>query len=343
MTDGASHNDARIGSLLALGRWSEARSLVEAQLATRPEDSDLHGWRAQCLIREGDYSGGLEAANRLVALAPDQEWGHRMCAFALERLGLHAEAARAAGEAVRLAPNRWQTYVRFAQAAAAVPSRSQEALQAAHEAVRLAPDEPDAHGAVAIVAQSRNDYKTAKAAYERALALDPEHSAILNNLTMLQGTARFGRAIRGLAQSLRIDPHSKIARNNLDVLAVTFPLRLYAAAVLALIVGLGIVHSGGGPSPASWTVALLLLGGIGTYAVVTAQRMPLSVRGYFARRLVGSFGALWNWFVCTTGVCIALLTCLLPHGDVIGLIALRPILIGAVITAVLFFVGRAKT
>lgn len=341
--DGGARADARIGSLLELGRWSEARSLVEAQLATRPEDSDLHGWRAQCLIGEGDHTGGLEAANRLVALAPEEEWGHRICAFALERLGMHTEAARAASEAVRLAPDRWQTHVRFAQAAAAVPSRSHEALQAAHEAVRLAPNEPDAHGALAIVAQSRNDYRTARAAYERALALDPEHSAILNNLAMLQGPARFGRAIRGLAQSLRINPHSKVARTNLDSLAMTFPLRLYAGTVVAFVIGLGAVSAGGGPNPASWAVAFLLVVGVGTYGVVTTRQIPRTVRGYFGRRLIGSIGACWNWFICVVGVGLTLATCLLPHGEVIGMIALRPILIGAVITAVMYGVSRART
>jgi len=339
----ASRADARITSLLELRRWTEARAIIEAQLATRPNDPDLHGWRAQCLIGEGDHHSALQAGNRLVALAPDDEWGHRICALALEGMGKDAEAARAASEAVRLAPNRWQTHVRFAQAASSVPSRSLEALHAAHEAVRLAPNEPDAHAALGFVAQSRRDHPTAKAAYERALALEPEHSVSLNNLTVLQGSARFGRAIHGLAQSLRSDPHSDVARQNLDGLAVTFPLRLYIGAVLALLVGLAIVRSEDGPNPASWAVATLLVAGIAIYSVVTARRVPRSVRGYFVRRLVGSVGVWWNWILCVAGVGIALATCLLPHGDVIGMFALRPILIGAVITTVMYFIGRAKT
>lgn len=342
MSDSAQQADARVISLLELRRWAEARAIVEAQLATRPDDPDLHGWRAQCLIGEDDHRGALEAGNRLVALAPDDEWGHRICALALEGLGKDAEAARAANEAVRLAPHRWQAHVRFAEAASGVPSRSLEALHAAHEAVRLAPNEPDAHAALGFVAQSRGDHPTAKAAYERALALDPEHSVSLNNLTVIQGTARFGRAVHGLAQSLRSDPHSDVARQNLDALAVTFPLRLYIGAVLALLVGLAIVRGDDGPNPASWAVATLLVTGVAVYSVVTARRIPRSVRGYFVRRLVGSVGVWWNWIVCAFGVGAALCTCVLPNGATIGTAALRPILIGAVITGVIYVVTRSR-
>lgn len=333
---------ARIESLLELRRWNEARPLVEALLARAPDEAGLHALRAQCLLGQGDHASALEAANRVVALAPEDEWGHRLCALALGKIGLDQEAVRAANEAVRLAPHEWRTHKVFAEAAMGVPERSLEALHAAHEAVRLAPNEAVSHTTLGIVAQSRNDYTTAKAAYERALAIDPNQPVALNNLTVLQGTVNLGRAVRGLAQSLRSDPHSEIARRNLDRLAAAFPLRLYAAAVMALLGGLLIVSISGGPNLASWTVALLLLGGIGAYSVLTARRIPRSVRGYFGRRLVGSFGAWWNWFVCLAGVAVAVCTCLLQHGEVIGMIALRPILIGAVVTGVMFVVNRSR-
>ncbi|MEU0267074.1 tetratricopeptide repeat protein [Nocardioides sp. NPDC006303] len=333
---------ARIESLLELRRWNEARPLVETLLAQRPDEAGLHALRAQCLLGQGDHAAALEAANRVIALAPEDEWGHRLCALVLGEMDLDQEAVRAADEAVRLAPDEWRTHKVFAEAAMDVPERSLDALRAAHEAVRLAPNEAVSHTTLGIVAQSRNDYTTAKAAYERALAIDPDQSAALNNLTVLQGTINLRRAVRGLAQSLRSDPHSEIARRNLDRLAMAFPLRLYAASVMALLAGLLIVRISGGPNPASWAVALLLLGGISAYAVLTAHIVPRSVRGYFGRRLVGSFGAWWNWFVCLAGVAIAVCTCLLPHGEVIGMIALRPILFGAVITGVMFVVNRSR-
>lgn len=333
---------ARIESLLELRRWNEARPLVEALVAQRPDEAALHALRAQCLLGQGDPTAALEAANRVVALSPEDEWGHRLCALALGEMDLNHEAVRAANEAVRLAPDEWRTHKVFAEAAMDVPGRSLEALHAAHAAVRLAPNEAVSHTTLGIVAQSRNDYTTAKAAYERALAIDPNQSAALNNLTVLRGTVNLRRALRGLAQSLRSDPHSEVARRNLDHLAVAFPLRLYAAAVMALLAGLLVVSISGGPNLASWAIALLLLGGIGAYSVLTARLIPRSVRGYFGRRLVGSFGAWWNWFVCIAGVATAVCTCLLPHGEVIGMIALRPILFGAVITGVMFVVNRSR-
>lgn len=333
---------ARIESLLELRRWNEALPLVETLLAQQPDEPGLHALRAQCLLGQGNHTAALEASNRVVALAPEDEWGHRLCALVFGEMNLNLEAVRAANEAVRLAPEEWRTHKVFAEAAMDVPERSLEALHAANEAVRLAPNEAASHTTLGIVAQSRNDYPTAKAAYERALAIDPDQSAALNNLTVLQGTVNFGRAVRGLAQSLRGDPHSEVARRNLDHLAVAFPMRLYAAAVIALLAGLLIVSISNGPNLASWTVALLLLGGIGAYSVRIARLVPRSVRGYFGRRLIGSFGAWWNWFVCLAGVVIAVCTCLLPHGDVIGMIALRPILLGAVITGVMFVVNRSR-
>lgn len=342
MTEARTDVRSRIESLLELRRWPQARTLVEAELREHPDDRDLNGWRAQCLIGEKDFARALEAANRLVAVAPDDEWGHRICSIALDSMGQDAEATRAAAEAVRLAPELWQGHARYAMAASTVTGLSDDALRAAHEAVRLGPHEAGTHYTLGYVSQIRGERTTAREAYRRALAIDPEHAHARNNLTTLEGSISLARAARGFASTLRLDPGHDAARTNLDRLVVTFPLRLYTGAVLAYLLGLVIVVTGHGPGLASYAVAGLLLLGTTAYCVVTLRTIPRNVRGYFVRRLFTSARALWNTFVWLLGTAVALAVCTLPAGATVGLVALRPIVIGAAITTLMFWRGRAR-
>lgn len=342
MTAVTSQARARINVLLELRRWSEARSLVEAELRERPDDPDLVGWRAQCLIGEKDFTGALAAGNRLVALAPADEWGHRICSVALDSLGRDAEASRAAAEAVRLAPLRWQNHARYAMASCTVPGLGSEALRAAHEAVRLGPDQAGSHYALGYVNHRLGNTAQARAAYEKTLSIDPEHTHARNNLTTLHGSLNLLRAARGFASTLRLDPSHRAARTNLDRLVIGFPVRLYAGSVLAYAAGLVAVVAGDGPGIASWTIAALLVLTLTAYCLGTVRRIPRNVRGYFVRRLFTSGRALWNLFVWLLGTVVAILVCVLPAGETVGLVALRPIVLGAVVTGVMLLRARAR-
>ena len=60
-----------------------------------------------------------------------------------------------------------------------------------------------------------------RAAYLKALELDPNHAAAMNNLAAMDlNRGRLGRAARQVTAALQIDPHEEVLRTNLDQIAL---------------------------------------------------------------------------------------------------------------------------
>jgi tetratricopeptide (TPR) repeat protein len=227
---------ARAATMLDLGRYEEASTLLARVVAAEPTSS-----RAWCLFARAHlgadrYEAAVEAANRAAALEPGEEWPHRLASNALMHLGNHAEALRAASESRRLAPAYWQTHVCVAQAALAA-AQPTVAASAAAEARRLAPNEPDVHFLSGKVALARGDLDAARSHQERALALDPAHSGAMNEL----GRIRLRRhdtagAIRHFISAARATPGEHIYSRNIDVVILrTVSRMIYVFVLIALI------------------------------------------------------------------------------------------------------------
>jgi tetratricopeptide (TPR) repeat protein len=227
---------ARAATMLDLGRYEEASSLLARVVSAEPGSS-----RAWCLFARAHlgadrYAEAVEAANRAAAIEPTEEWPHRLASNALMHLGNHTEALRAAAESRRLAPSYWQTHVCVAQAALAA-SQPALAASAAAEARRLAPNEPDVHFLSGKVALARADLEGARAHQERALALDPAHSGAMNEL----GRIRLRRhdtvgAIRHFINAARTTPGEHIYSRNIDVVILRTVSRIiYVFVLIALI------------------------------------------------------------------------------------------------------------
>jgi tetratricopeptide (TPR) repeat protein len=227
---------ARAATMLDLGRYEEASSLLARVVSAEPGSS-----RAWCLFARAHlgadrYAEAVEAANRAAAIEPAEEWPHRLASNALMHLGNHAEALRAAAESRRLAPSYWQTHVCVAQAALAA-SQTALAAAAAAEARRLAPNEPDVHFLSGKVALARGELEAARAHQERALALDPAHSGAMNEL----GRIRLRRhdtagAIRHFINAARTTPGEHIYSRNIDVVILrTISRMIYVFVLIALL------------------------------------------------------------------------------------------------------------
>jgi tetratricopeptide (TPR) repeat protein len=227
---------ARAATMLDLGRYEEASSLLARVVSAEPGSS-----RAWCLFARAHlgadrYAEAVEAANRAAAIEPAEEWPHRLASNALMHLGNHAEALRAAAESRRLAPSYWQTHVCVAQAALAA-SQTALAAAAAAEARRLAPNEPDVHFLSGKVALARGELAAARAHQERALALDPAHSGAMNEL----GRIRLRRhdtagAIRHFINAARTTPGEHIYSRNIDVVILrTISRMVYVFVLIALL------------------------------------------------------------------------------------------------------------
>ena len=111
--------------------------------------------------------------------------------------------------------------MQLALSAYQVRSRRPEARRAAEEAARLAPYDDDAHFAVGLTSKRR---RAKRAAYHRALALNPAHASAANNELVARGRVWSLRSlVDGYLGVLGNDPDFDVAKENL--VALDLPLR----------------------------------------------------------------------------------------------------------------------
>jgi tetratricopeptide (TPR) repeat protein len=301
----------RAETLLSLGRTDEATTVLTTALATDPHDPGLIRLLASARLAAGQPEAARDAAARAIAIEPDYEWGHRILSEALSKLGQHDMAVRAAAESQRLAPMQWRTHTQRALVSGRAGHAS-DAMTAAGYAVHLAPTEPDAHFVLGYAAKLAGDPVLAEQAYQRTLALKPDHAMALNNLSTLKLKQPGGlrAATRGFGSALAADPQLDIARRNLSVVARRYMRRFHFGIVLAYLAvsiadskpdgALGTDHVSSGSRLAAGVLggaALVLLLGA---AVVVDMRLPASLRPYF-RRLPTTDKWLGAWLVVDLG------------------------------------------
>jgi tetratricopeptide (TPR) repeat protein len=284
----------RIDALIDLGRYEDAVDELRRLLAVDgAAGADVWCRLSLACLRLDRDAEALEAAGRAAALAPDNDWPHRLASHALESLGRKPEAVQAAAEAVRLAPYVWQGHARFAATLSASGGDLGLARQAAAHAVQLAPNEPDAHSAMGLVALRQGDHATAEKAFRHVLSLAPNHHSALNNLAVVQLRRRdLDGALSGFSAAIRSEPQQEVARRNVDVVVRAVIYRAQWFVFLAAYGTRQIVdrHTATGAQvvmgrPARFAVvagvaALALAGGIWSL-----RRIPATLRPY-ARSVV---------------------------------------------------------
>jgi tetratricopeptide (TPR) repeat protein len=275
----------RATTMLDLGRYDEASSLLARVVAAEPESSRAWCLFARAHLGAGRYEPAVEAANRAVTIEPGEEWPHRLASNALMHLGQHREALRAASEARRLAPAYWQTHVCVAQAALAA-GHVRTAGAAAGEARHLAPDEADVHFLSGKVALAGGDLAGARDHQERALAIDPAHSGAMNEL----GRIRLRKhdtagAVRHFISAARTTPGEQIYSRNIDVVilrSISRMIYLFVLIALCLIWVPMLVHVSRFPYLISFGGVVLAT--VATFMVMVA-RLPREARPIVRRTL----------------------------------------------------------
>lgn len=278
---------ALIEAMLDTGRVERAGEMLAAALAQQPGSPRLLQLLARQRLLADDAAGALDAADALVSAAPGEPVAHQLRAIALGVLDRHEEAFAAAVESVRLDPLDASTHRSVARAALGARGRLQDGWAAACRAIELEPEEPDSHFLLGVVAESQQQRAVALEAYRRTLALDPEHAAALNNLTLLEDGG-LARVALGMTRTLALDPDSEYARRNLDGVLERFCWRVAGAGFLGLVLAADAVDAASEDPTATGTsrlLALVVLAAALIGAVVFRHTLEPVARTYLARRV----------------------------------------------------------
>ena len=181
---------------------------------------------SRALYGEERFGDAAEMADEAIRLAPDSPLGFRLRATALSTLARQSsgadrsrignEAVTSAREAVRITPWDPNGHIALAQALPLTGANA-EATVVVQEAIRLAPNSASTWVAASLVALGAKNWSAAADASRRALAIDPDNYAALNNLGVaLRASGRKREGTDVLARAARVDPDAPTARRNLS-------------------------------------------------------------------------------------------------------------------------------
>jgi Flp pilus assembly protein TadD len=209
----------RASALVDLGRVPDAAAVYAGLLREEPDDAGSLCGLSRCLGKLDRTREALDLAERAAALAPDDDWPHRLRSAHLMRLRRPAEAESAAREAVRLDPLGFASLLTLFETQAARHDAAAAAVTA-RRIVELFPGHAEAHNCLGRVAMLQRGWPAAEAAFEEALRLSPQEPVYQSNLALaLERRGRRREALRLFQQAVRTDPGCSTARRQL-VLAV---------------------------------------------------------------------------------------------------------------------------
>ena len=235
MPDASSYGAAQARALMAVGRQPEAILILQSAIGRSPEDAELHCLLAECLWNLGRATEGADAARSAIALSPEAEWPHRLYSLTLRELGKRREALIEAREAVRLAPAKPLVHCLLGTIQLEV-RKFDDAARSAQQAVRLAPHSVEGHLLMADIARGRRHWKEAEALYLRALAIDPDNPAAVNNYALvLKHLGRKRQALDTFENAARLNPRDEIPQANLFRQARDFMINRPLYAVLGVV------------------------------------------------------------------------------------------------------------
>ena len=172
------HTDARLNLGLALilsGQASEAVKHLQITVGDHPDSAKAHFNLGRAYLLDGQLAAGIQELNRSLRLRPTPA-GHLEMGRALASAGDVPAAHSHFQQAIHLQTNFVPAY----QAAAALHLQQGEigkALELLSRAARLAPQDAGVHFQLGETLLLAGQTAQARAAFERVLALEPDHAA----------------------------------------------------------------------------------------------------------------------------------------------------------------------
>ena len=278
---------SRARHLAELGRLEAAATEVGLVLASEPHNATALLLLAYCHQQANRPAEMLDVAERAVAGRPDAPAAHRVRSRALRLLGRHREAVVAAEHARALDPRDVQSEVARVNALLTLGG-TRALLAAAAGAARarqLAPENVDVHLTEGDAQRRMAEFGRARAAYRRALRLDPNDRRALHALSTLDSER--GRALRaspGLDDVLRAHPDDAAARyasirSARRVLWLLTDLGCVLQFLVTIVVAMLVDGVPGRTGPASGA-AVLVLGTLGVTLLLRWRlgRLPATTR-----------------------------------------------------------------
>jgi Flp pilus assembly protein TadD len=271
---------ARAEKLLDLRRDAEAEAAFRDVLVHDPESVIALLGLARALDQQGQHAQAEQVARRAVALAPEDAAGHHLLVDIHCQQGSAYLAVRAAERALALDPHSFLSHYQYGRALLLFPDRRAVAGRAAHHAVEIDPHNADGHALVGLCLTELGADREARAAYSRALAIDPHHVHAQNNLAALDlDSGKLGRAARLLRSAVAGDPQLALLHRNLDAVIWNLALRV----VVLLIAGVQLMGTATTMGDLPWPVRALLGTGWLTltlfYVVSVGRRLPRGLLG----------------------------------------------------------------
>jgi len=199
------------------GEVDEARSLLDAAIASLPGESALRSERGLLARWLNDNDGAIDAYRKAVELAPKDAELRFNLGEALHKRGKLDPAIASYREALNLNPELAAAQVNLGKALAdkGLYVDAKDVLTAA---ARKTLTDPEAHYNLAVLLMREDNVQLAIAEYERALAIDPRHALAHNNLGVaLDGIGNHQRASEEFRKAIATDPRYVEAHFNLGL------------------------------------------------------------------------------------------------------------------------------
>ena len=227
---------ARARHLLSLDRNEEAEEALSRALATDPENVTAWCLMGNLRLRQDRPRDAIACVSRASAIAPDEEWPHRIASIAYSQVNPQ-QAVASARQAVRLAPNLAVAHAQLAIALAHGSYREKrESPHEAEHAIALQPENADIHFMAGNASLGRRKYKEAEQHYLRALEITPDYAPALNNISVARlRRGRFLSAADGFGGAAAIDPSNDLHRRNLDAAVNRYLRMAYRALTIVAI------------------------------------------------------------------------------------------------------------
>lgn len=272
----------RAQALADTNRPAEALRVLADIIAAEPGFAPAHLLAARCLLNMDEPGSSLTAANRAAAADPTSVSPQLARSRAYLRLKDFHGAMSAAREALNLAPNSAYAHICMATALANL-GQTKQAFGHADEAVKLLPDTSACHVTRSFVAIKARKWRECEASARRALELDPQDPAAMNNLGVaLRHHFRPLSAVQTFAQAARANPTGRLSQSNVN--STILRLGGWISCLLATSAVLLIWLLGSHPQLSHhllmtlFAVSAVLSAGIATAGVMWIAGLPRSAR-----------------------------------------------------------------